>query len=154
MRRYRDVLIAVATVLAAVDDNAVLAQVTRSQLSAAANAVDFQRFWERFRQAVMNNDAAAIEAMVAFPFRIKGELDDDPVKTIDKPAFSRFFRASLRERAYMRHFNGSTLDFLRANPVFPKIELDGDGAQRIGNLLFQQRSDGWRLTMIYRSEDD
>ncbi|WP_424632015.1 hypothetical protein [Bradyrhizobium sp. SYSU BS000235] len=119
-----------------------------------ANVVDFQSFWALFRQAVMNDDTAAIEAMVSFPLKAKGELDDDPIKAIGKPAFGPVLRASLKEAANMRGFSGSTLDFLRANPVFPKVDLDGGGAQRIGGLLFRRQTNGWKLSMIYRSDGD
>lgn len=153
-RRFRHVLIVAATVLATFDGGAALAQAARPQESKAANIMDFQSFWGRFREAVMSDDTAAIEAMVNFPLKTKGELDDDPVKAIGKPAFGRLLQASLKEGTNMRDFNGSTLDFLRANPVFPKINMDGGEAQRVGGLVFQRTTKGWKLSMIYRSGGD
>jgi hypothetical protein len=153
-KRFRYVLIAAAALLATFDGNAVLAQAARPQGSEAANIMDFQSFWGNFRQAVMNDDTAAIEAMVNFPLKTKGELDDDPVRAIGKPAFGPLLRASLKEDANLRGFSGSTLDFLRANPVFPKSDMDGGGAQRIGSLVFQRQTTGWKLSMIYRSDGD
>lgn len=153
-RRFRYFLIVAATVFATFDGSAPFTQAAQAQGADAAGSVDFRPFWQRFRQAVMSDDAKAIESMVNFPLKTKGELDDDPVKSVGKPAFGPLLRASLQEDANMRGFNGSTLDFLRANAVFPKADLDGSGAQRIGSLVFQRGKSGWKLSMIYRSDGD
>jgi hypothetical protein len=152
MSRY--ILIAAATLLAVLGGGASFAQAAPRQGSEAANIVDFQSFWAGFRKAAMNDDMAAVEAMASFPLKTKGELDDDPVKAVGTPAFAPLFHTSLKEAANMRGSNGSTLAFLRANPVFPKIDLDGGGAQRIGGLVFRRQADGWKLSMIYRSDED
>jgi len=148
---FRFALIVGATALATIsDNNAAHAQAVPQQVSESVKITDFQSFWGLFRKAVMNNDTKTIDAMVVFPLKTKGDLDDDPVKAIGKPAFGPLFQASLNEDANMRDFSGSTLDFLRANPVFPETDMDGSGAQRIGSLLFQRQPDGWKLSMIYR----
>ncbi|MGY5776323.1 hypothetical protein [Rhizobium sp. LEGMi135b] len=67
----------------------------------------------------MNGDVAAIEALTVFPLKTKGQLHDDPVKAIGKRAVAPLLSSRLKEDANMRGFSGSTLDFLRANPVFP-----------------------------------
>lgn len=151
-RRFRYALVAAATAFAMLSGHPGLAQAA-AQGSVATQAADFQSFWEPFRKAVMNDDMAAIEAMVNFPLETKGELDDEPVKAIGKPAFAALFRTSLKQDANVRNFSGSTLDFVRANSVFPQADLDGSGSQRIGSLVFQRQKNGWKLSMIYRSDE-
>jgi hypothetical protein len=153
-RRFRYALVAAAAAFAMLGGHVGLARAARAQGAEAAQAVDFQSFWGPFRTAVMNDDTAAIEPMVNFPLKTKGELDDEPVKAIGKPAFAALLRTSLKQDANVRNFSGSTLDFVRANPVFPKADLDGGGSQRIGSLVFQQQKNGWKLSMIYRSDED
>ncbi|WP_168879280.1 hypothetical protein [Rhizobium sp. P28RR-XV] len=146
-------LLAMAAVLSPFRVGAASAQVSLHQGSEAANLTEFQSFWAHFRQAVMNDDIAAIEALTVFPLKTKGQLDDDPVKAIGKRAFAPLLRSRLKEDANMRGFSGNTLDFLRANPVFPRIDVDGSGDQNVGSLVFRRQTNGWKLSMIYRADD-
>lgn len=123
-----------------------------SKSMTAPTATGFQPFWAAFRKAALANDMVAVAGMTSFPLKAKGELDDAPVKTITRAAFPLLFAAILKEDANVRGFQGTTLDFIRANPAFPAGKLDGGGHQQLGDLVFGQGSGGWNLAMVYQPD--
>lgn len=121
--------------------------------AAADDRSSFATFWPRFRDAVVAGDTAALGALTAFPFRTRGPMDHDPVRTHDRAAFAALLPVLL-ERDPGLSLEPTTMRALVARTTaVGEGEMAGDGTARVGDFVFERGADGWRFAMSYVDEE-
>jgi hypothetical protein len=59
---------------------------------------EFNVFWSKFRQAVIDNDTAKIKEYTVLPFKTRGPSDDDPIVEVNESSFIKTFKLFLDNR--------------------------------------------------------
>jgi hypothetical protein len=121
-------------------------QIKRKDLSG-----EFQTFWTGFREAVLRGDKAAVESMTQFPFKTRGILDSDPVKTYDQASFDGIYEKLLAQDTGLSP-EPETMRHLIERTKAGKGSGDGDEMARVGNFVFQKIADRWCFTQAYMEE--
>ena len=114
-------------------------------------------FWTRFRTAALAGDPAAVAALARFPFRTRGEMDDDPTRTHDRAAFAALLPRLLAQDPGLAAEPETVRDLIARTAVLPADALDADGRRaRLGPLVFERAAGegGWRLAMAYLADGD
>lgn len=56
-----------------------------------SSADGFRQFWSEFRQAALAGDKEKVASLTWLPFKTRGPLDSDPVRTYERAAFLAVF---------------------------------------------------------------
>jgi hypothetical protein len=121
----------------------------------AADLKDARIFWLAFRQALIDGDSARLIAWTTFPLTVRGDLDDDPVRTIGRSQFPALVRSILKE------FAGDGEHATVREQVVATTSLnsrsfggsDGKDFFGVGPMNFQRVGGRWRLTVAYESPE-
>lgn len=113
----------------------------------------FRKFWSDFRQATLAGDKGKVASLASFPFKTRGPLDSDPVKTYERAEFLTIFEKLLaqdpglsREPETMRHF------IERTAIVEERMLGNGGRAAKVGAFTFERLGGRWRFTQAYVEE--
>lgn len=121
---------------------------------AAANAPpkakqnDFGVYWGELRSALLSGDAEAAARLATFPFAVRGEADDDPVRHVERPAFPATLRQLLARDVGLSPEPEPLSQYLKRMNAAPPGAVSGTTA-RVASLQFALGSDGWRLVGAY-----
>jgi hypothetical protein len=133
--------------------HAVDTMASRAVEDTTADLRDAAVFWTAFRQALIDGDSAKLTAWTHFPLTVRGNLDDDPVRTIEKPEFSRLLTAILSEHAGVHDTNRDLI--IGTTTLDSRSFGGGDGKDffGVGPMDFQRVGERWRLTLVYDSPE-
>jgi hypothetical protein len=110
----------------------------------------FDTFWARFREAVLAHDAGRVVALTAFPFKTRGPLDSDAVRSHDTAGFRNLFEKLLQQDSGASKDVESMQKFIERTPrVSDKSYGDGGASARVGAFLFQKIEGQWRFVLAY-----
>jgi len=111
---------------------------------------DFQKFWNEFRKALIENDEDKIQSMTVFPFETRGEMDSDSIVKYDKTDFKKVLRAYLLQETYWLNEDQSITQFEEIKrTIHPNASQVQGNEARIGNLEFELRDNHWKLVFAY-----
>ncbi|MBI2096501.1 MAG: hypothetical protein HYT43_02625 [Candidatus Taylorbacteria bacterium] len=113
-------------------------------------AENFQSFWRTFRAAVVAGDTNGVMARTAFPFKTRGPLDDDPVKTHPAEEFPAMLAMLLRQDAGVAAAETPMKDLIARTDTVAERNFDrGHKTVRLGAFVFQVVDGKWWFTMAY-----
>jgi hypothetical protein len=117
-----------------------------SHNKASSELKDFSNFWKQFRTSVLNFDTTQIITMTQFPFRVRGNFDDDPIVKCNRKKFIPMFQAFLKQGSGL----GETteLDEIKKTIIPNNKDVNG-GYARISDLVFEKNDKGWNFTFAY-----
>jgi hypothetical protein len=119
---------------------------------ATANQTDFNSFWRELRPALLAANAESVARLTKFPFTVRGELDDDPVRAIERPAFPGL-RQLLAQDVGLSPEPESLSRYLKRVDTVPPRAIAGTVA-RVASMQFVLGSDGWRFVGAYPGESE
>ena len=113
----------------------------------------FRKFWSDFRQAALAGNREKVASMTGFPFRTRGPLDSDPVKTYDRASFLGILDKLLEQDSGLGRQPETMRRFIeRTATVTDKMLGDGGATARVGAFSFQRMGGLWRFTSAYVDE--
>jgi len=120
------------------------------------NKLNFQEYWNIFRESVVKFDTTKLFELCNFPITIKGDQDEEPVVRLNKNNFSTFFKFFLKREVYKKNFQHMTnLDFIKREQIANKSfgYQETEYWARVGDLEFAIVNNHWRLSLIYYPKD-
>jgi hypothetical protein len=125
-----------------------------TQTEAKRYIMDFPEFWRKFRTAVLKYDTTQIIEMTVFPFHTRGELDSDPDVEYNNKEFSVVFNYYLKQFSGQLAGTEETSEFEEIKKMDTiKKTVVNNGYARIGDLVFNKTSEGWKLVFVYLTDD-
>jgi hypothetical protein len=114
------------------------------------DTASFEKFWPRFRTAVLRSDWPELKRMTGFPLHVRGSLDVSPERSVSGGQFRAAFQKFLRQGV----FHGSEeLKLIREAKSAAGAVVERRWA-RIGNMEFvREVDDDWQLKRIYMLEE-
>lgn len=120
---------------------------------ATANQTDFNSYWRELRPALLAANAESVARLTEFPFTVRGELDDDPVRSIERPAFPGILRQLLAQDVGLSPEPEPLSRYLKRTETVPPSAVTGTAA-RVASMQFALGSDGWRFVGAYLGESE
>jgi len=131
----------------------VLTQTSCAQPGAREAAEEFRIFWTAFRSAALDGKREQVATMTEFPFRTRGPLDGDPVRTYDRPAFLRLFDRLLEQDPGLSRETSTMQRLIRDKTTIAGRELNEGATQaRVGSFTFRKVNGRWLFTLAYLDE--
>ena len=124
----------------------VRGQTTNTKVVSDTLESSFLKFWQTFRQAVIDNDTNKIISLTIFPFKTRGEMDSDPIIKYDRKKFAKVFHAYLYQSS--GDIDGTEFDEIKKTVTPDKKDIYNEQA-RIGDLEFKVINRQWRLAFAY-----
>jgi hypothetical protein len=116
--------------------------------------MDFPEFWVKFRAAVLKQDTNQIIEMTEFPLQTRGELDSDPDVEYSKKEFFAVFNIYIKQWSGQLVGNEGSSELAEIKKVDSVKKADAhNGYARIGDMVFNKTSEGWKLVFVYLSDD-
>lgn len=115
---------------------------------ATANQTDFNSYWRELRPALLAANAESVARLTKFPFTVRGELDDDPVRAIERPAFPDILRQLLAQDVGLSPEPEPLSRYLKRVGAVPPNAVAGTSA-RVASMQFALGADGWRFVGAY-----
>jgi|WetSurMetagenome_2_1015567.scaffolds.fasta_scaffold01748_8 hypothetical protein len=116
---------------------------------------EFDIFWKKFRQAVIDNDTNKLKTYTIFPFKTRGLYDSDPVVKVHESNFIEVFAAFLISQADSRN-QKNQLEIIKE---ITKIETLQYGPYtivnnwaRVGDLEFKKAGKQWKLYFAFYND--
>ena len=111
---------------------------------------DFKVYWSQFRKAVHENEKEAVASLTNFPFKTRGEMDDDPVLTHDRKAFLAMIEEMLAEDSGSAKNPATMRELIEKTTSIPERAWgDGGRTVRIGNFIFENINKKWLFSYAY-----
>jgi hypothetical protein len=120
---------------------------------ATANQTDFNSYWRELRPALLAANAESVARLTKFPFTVRGELDDDPVRAIERPAFPAILRQLLAQDVGLSPEPEPLSHYLKRVDTVPPSAVAGATA-RVAGMQFALGPDGWRFVGAYLGESE
>lgn len=115
---------------------------------ATAKQTDFNSYWRELRPALLAANDESVARLTKFPFTVRGELDDDPVRSIERPAFPAILRQLLAQDVGLSPEPEPLSRYLKRVDTVPASAVTGT-AVRVASMQFELGSDGWRFVGAY-----
>jgi hypothetical protein len=130
-----------------------LIEMSCAQPGAQERPDDFRVFWTAFRNAILEGKREQVAAMTHFPFRTRGSLDSDPVRTHDRQSFFRLFDRLLEQDPGLSRETSTMRKLIYEKTMIADRELSGQGTQmRVGTFTFRKVNAQWLFALAYLDE--
>lgn len=114
---------------------------------------EFATFWTGFRTAVLAGERDRIASMTEFPFRTRGPLDSDPVRTHDRAGFPRLLDRLLAQDPGTARETSTMRRLIQDKTAITERDVNSMGNQaRVGNFVFRKVGEHWVFTLAYLDE--
>lgn len=116
------------------------------------NYGEFQSFWKKYREAIMDSNYTEIKEMTQIPLIIKGYEDNDPIIKINAKSFIKLFNDFLKEvKVYYKDSTISRIEFIKKlnDPKEYNGYTESKNWRAIENMEFIKTERGWKLSKIY-----
>jgi hypothetical protein len=120
---------------------------------ATVKHTDFAVYWRELRTALLSGSAEAVAPLAAFPFTVRGEMDDDPVRHVERPAFPAILRQLLAQDVGLSPAPEPLSQYVKRMNTVPPSAVSGTTA-RVASMQFALGSDGWRLVGAYLGDSE
>ncbi|HZF67584.1 MAG TPA: hypothetical protein VEZ47_06075 [Gemmatirosa sp.] len=136
-------------------------------VAAGPAATSFRTFWTAFRSAALAGDTVRVAALTRFPFRTRGDMDDDSVRRHARRAFPALFVERALTVDPGLSIEPETMRDLIARTIVPGdgvVHADGRRA-RVGAFVFERvavsvgaprrarRARAWRFVQAYLPDE-
>ena len=131
------------------------ATVTAKDLT-AAEAQSFNQYWDKFRQAIVNENLDEVTKLTQFPFQTRGTNGSDSTVKYDKSSFITIFKKIIDQKIYA--FNNQQLVPLSMKEVVANAEniskehLIKDDLARVEQFTFVKIGGHWYFERAYISD--
>jgi hypothetical protein len=113
----------------------------------AADLSSFAAFWPEFRAALLASNVPALERMTRFPLEVKGELDDEPIRKVDRAKFPKLLQKLLAQKSQNDERRTVREDLQQtATPEMPAPDRDN---ARVNEFDFERVAGQWRFVLTY-----
>lgn len=110
-------------------------------------AQSFSTFWKEFRLPALNNNMPRILEMTRFPFKVKGDLDMDGSKHLNKIEFEKQFNSLMKQDVRENLTPESMRQYIKKNKsISPKID---DGQTNVALFSFELVKGKWYFVSAY-----
>lgn len=122
---------------------------------AGSRVAEAQSFWTAFRAAVAFDDDSALAGMTRLPLRLRGEMDDDPVRRVPAADLPEVIDEVLEQRIYPASASAAPQSL---REIVQRLERLPDHAWltptsfRVEQLEFQRVKGRWALVQAYLAE--
>ena len=113
----------------------------------------FAAFWHDFREAIRRKDSAVIIQLTRFPFRTRGEPDNDPVVAYAEADFPRVLEVYLQQREYTSIVEEQSQFELISNTHYTLAAPDTTNWVRVGDLQFEKTNGKWQLVFAFLNRE-
>ena len=111
------------------------------------SAQSFSDFWKEFRLPLLNNDIPRILEMTRFPFKVKGDLDMDGSKSLNKIEFKKRFNSLMEQDIRENLTPESMRQYIKKNKLIsPKVD---DGQTSVALFSFELVNAKWYFVGAY-----
>ena len=112
---------------------------------------EFAAFWQGFRTALLASDWGALERMSRFPVEVKGELDDEPVRKVERAGFTRLLQKLLHQKAQtnLRITVRESVEQMSK----PEMPAPSENWARVDEFEFERSAGQWRFVSTYLDSD-
>lgn len=114
-------------------------------------AETFDQFYERFTNAVDNNDWDKVISLTQFPFVFKGQLDMEGEIEVSKEEFKKVFPVYLESEAYI-DLEGELIPSTFRGLLMTRMdsaESVSDNSAQIHDFVFEKIGNSWKLVKVY-----
>ena len=109
-----------------------------------------QEFWQIFRAAALKSQTDTLADLSAFPFEVRGTLDESTTQKLTRAEFVKRWPSLLNSDPGMSPRATSMRVFVKAHARLRRDSCEDGGRQfRVGNWIFQNRSDSWRFVRAF-----
>ena len=115
--------------------------------------VDFSVYWRELRAALLSADPESASRWAEFPFTVRGEMDDDPVRQIERAGFADIVRRLLAQDVGLSAEPEPLSRYLQRFPSPPADAVTGTTA-RVASMEFDLRPEGWRFVGAYLGDSE
>lgn len=116
----------------------------------------FDAFWPTFRTALLAYDMQALDPLVSYPLTVKGTMDYDPVKKINRDKIITTLKKALSQEGSIDNENipdETNLEEIKRKVTVPDKDYKWKKANSIymtvANLDFKKIGGKWKLYTIY-----
>lgn len=116
----------------------------------------FDAFWPSFRTAVLAYDIQALDQLVSYPLTVKGTMDYDPVKKINRDKIISTLKNALSQEGSIDNDNipdETNLEEIKRKVTVPDKDYKWHKANSIymsiANMDFKKIGGKWKLHTIY-----
>lgn len=113
--------------------------------------MDFPSYWRELRGALLRSDVEGVARLTDFPLAVRGEMDDDPVRRIERAQLEGVLQRLLAEDVGLSPDPEPLSQYLERVREPPAHARSGSTA-RIASLEFALGPKGWRLVKAYLPE--
>jgi hypothetical protein len=113
----------------------------------AADYSNFASFWGEFRAALLASDWAALERMSKFPVEVNGELDDEPVRKVERAQLPKLLQKLLAQKSQKDETRTVRQD-LEQKPT-PQAPAPDKNQVRVNEFHFERSAGQWRFVATY-----
>jgi hypothetical protein len=116
---------------------------------------EFEDFWKRFRNDIINSDYANLQRKVILSFTVKGFQDIDPILELKEEDFKYVFNLFLNEHLIFDEELDTHLKFIKHyeniyEVTRPRlIVYENQDFVRVEYIEFEKVDSEWKLTRIY-----
>lgn len=109
--------------------------------------LDFDKFWEDFRNSVLNieKDTSSIMNFVNFPLETKGDDEYSPIIRYNRNEFISIFKDYLSRPVGPNPKDHETAFYSIKKQKKAKL----DASNRIDDMIFKKVDGNWKLTFLY-----
>ena len=109
-----------------------------------------QNFWHVFRAAALKGQTNTLADLSAFPFEVRGTLDEEAPRALTRKEFLERWPSLLSSDPGVSAKPTSMRAFIRTHErLAPSFCETGGWQFRVGNWVFQNRSDSWRFVQAF-----
>lgn len=110
----------------------------------------FSEFWKEFRTASLNNNITRVIELTKFPFSVKGDLDMDGSKVVDKGKFKKRFKSFMEQDTREDLKPESMREYIKkSQSISPRID---DGQTSVALFSFELIGRKWYFVRVYVEE--
>lgn len=133
-----------------------IATVFISFVTFAQRNASFDAFWPSFRTAVLAYDVQALDQLVSYPLTVRGAMDYDPVKKINRDKIISTLKNALSQDGTIDLDNipdETNLEEIKRKVTIPNKDYKWVTAaseyMNVANLEFRKIKGKWKLNTIY-----
>jgi len=112
-----------------------------------------QKFWTKFRQAVLQSNSSELTSMVQFPLEVRGTLDDSKPRKIIKDGFNKILPELLATDPGLSAEPTTMGKYIQGVETLSVSSCNKHGNQfRVGSWVFVMKNNKWKFVQAFIEE--
>ena len=115
-----------------------------------------QQYWKKFRSVVLQNNVNGVADLTQFPFVMSSGIVDEDRRnnSIQRAEFVKQYLHLLTRDPGLGLEPSTMWNLIKSNEHLTASSCEADGGQfRVGDWVFQYKSQNWRFVQAYVGED-